>query len=287
MNSSRLFAAEQMFALYRAEYEAIFGPMPPLDDTSRFPALPASLTGCQPSTADPQPTCNGTEHGMPGDHAEYDSLAPADQDAVTRVVVNMGKALGAYERLLTCGSGRFDSWVHGQKDAMSPSEQRGAQIFVGRGKCSSCHLGAFLSDQKFHNVGLEPTAVAVAFIDEGDMGASVGLAEDIADPLNVRGPFSDGDDGRLPKAIAPNMTGAFRTPTLRCVTKRPTFMHTGQLSSLSEVVAFFAVGGDPFGYPGTSEIGPLGLSAAEQADLVAFLGALEGPGPQPNLEVKP
>jgi cytochrome c peroxidase len=287
MNSSRLFAAEQMYALYRPDYEAIFGPMPPLGDTSRFPLLLADQTGCQPSTLDPQPICNGTEHGLPGDHAEFDGLAPADQDAVTQVVVNMGKALGAYERLLTCGTGRFDQWVHGRTNALSPSEKRGALLFVGRGKCSSCHSGAYLSDQKFHNVGLEPTAVAVAFIDEGDPGASAGLAAAIADPLNVKGSFSDGDDGRLPASVAPDMTGAFRTPGLRCVSKRPTFMHTGQLTSLADVVAFFAGGGDSFGYPGKSEILSLGLSREDQADLVAFLGALDGPGPRPTLEARP
>jgi len=77
---------------------------------ARFPKLSAEVTGCTPSTVDPVPTCNGTEHGLPGDGAEFDALAPADQDAVSQVVVNMGKALGAYERLLDCGPSRFDAW---------------------------------------------------------------------------------------------------------------------------------------------------------------------------------
>jgi cytochrome c peroxidase len=286
-NSSRLFAAEQLYALYQADYEAIFGPMPPFSDTTRFPPLSADLTGCQPSTVDPQPTCNGTEHGMPGDHAEFDGLAPADQDAVTRVVVNMGKAIGAYERLLACGPGRFDQWMHGQTDALSDSEVRGAGIFVGRGKCVSCHSGPYFSDQQFHNVGLQPAVVAVVIIDENDPGAITGIAEAIADPLNVTGSFSDGNDGRLPASTKPSMNGAFRTPTLRCASKRPTFMHTGQFSSFAEVVSFFAEGGDAFGYPGQSEIAPLSLSAQDQADLVAFLGTLDGPGPAASLQKKP
>jgi len=33
-NSSRLFVAEQVFNLYRGDYEAIFGAMPPLDDAT-------------------------------------------------------------------------------------------------------------------------------------------------------------------------------------------------------------------------------------------------------------
>jgi cytochrome c peroxidase len=287
MNSSRLYAAEQAYALYKADYEAIFGPMPPFDDTARFPSLSADETGCQPTTVDPLPTCNGTEHGMPGDHAEFDGLAPADQVAVTRVVVNMGKALGAYERLITCGSSRFDQWMHGEASALSASEQRGAGIFVGRGKCVGCHSGPYLSDQKFHNVGLLPTLVSVIVLDAEDPGAMVGLAEAIADPLNVKGQFSDGNDGRLPATVGANMNGAFRTPILRCVSKRPTFMHTGQLSSLADVVAFFTRGGDPFGYPGKSEIGALDLDAQDEEDLVAFLQTLEGPGPASSLQTRP
>ena len=287
MNSSRLFAAEQMYALYRADYEAIFGPMPPLGDTTRFPALSAGLTGCQPSTTDPLPTCNGTKHGVPGDGAEFDRLAPPDQDAVTQVVVNMGKALGAYERLIACGPSRFDQWMHGQAAALSPAEQRGARVFATSGKCISCHSGPYLSDQRFHNVGLKPTTVAVVFIDSNDQGASAGLAAVLTDPLNVRGKFSDGDDGRLPASVDAGDSGAFRTPTLRCVGQRRSFMHTGQLSSLAQVVAFFAGGGDSFGYVGSSELTPLSLSDTDRQDLVAFLGALQGAGPAMNLQEKP
>jgi cytochrome c peroxidase len=287
MNSSRLFVAEQIFALYRSDYEAIFGAMPPLDDATRFPPLSAALTGCQPSTVDPQPTCNGTKHGMPGDGAEFDGLSSADQDAVTLVVADMGKALGAYERLLDCGPSRFDQWLGGQSDALSPSEQRGAAIFVGSGKCVSCHSGPFLSDQQFHNVGLQPTTVAVVFTDQGDVGAEAGLSAALVDPLNVQGKFSDGDDGRLPASVNPTLNGAFRTPTLRCGARRPSFMHTGQLKTLSDVVAFFTRGGDQFGYPGANELTPLALSAQDQADLVAFLGTLEGPGPANALLTAP
>jgi Di-haem cytochrome c peroxidase len=104
MNSSRLYAAEQIFARYQADYEAVFGPMPPLDDASQFPVLSAQLTGCQPQNpAAPQPVCDGTYHGMPGDHAEFDGMTASNQLAVTTVVVNAGKAIGAFERLLTCG----------------------------------------------------------------------------------------------------------------------------------------------------------------------------------------
>jgi cytochrome c peroxidase len=288
MNGSRLFAAEVVFARHRADYQAIFGPLPPLDDAARFPPLTAAQAGCQPKKADTSPVCDGTTHGMPKDGAEYDALTPGDQHAVTEVIVNVGKAIGAYERLLTCGPGRFDAWMHGKTDALTRAERRGAQLFVGRGQCVRCHSGPFLSDQAFHVVGLQPKPVAVVFVDADDHGAKVGLAAAQEDPLNVRGSFSDGDDGRLPTAPVDARTeGAFRTPTLRCVSRRPSFMHTGHLAKLDDVVAFFARGGDAFGYLGAKEIAPLSLTAQEQRDLVAFLGTLEGEGPPPSLRSKP
>jgi cytochrome c peroxidase len=65
---------------------------------------------------------------------------------------------------------------------------------------------------------------------------------------------------------------------MRCVAMRPTFMHTGQLQTLADVVSFFNAGGANDGYLGTSEIQPLRLSALQQSDLVAFLESLTGPG---------
>lgn len=285
MNSSRLYVAQRIFASYRADYEAVFGEMPPLDDAERFPPLSAELTGCALKRGERSPSC--AARGVPGDEAEFDSMSAADQDAVTQVIVNFGKALGAYQRLLDCGPGRFDAWMAGDETALSASEQRGAQLFVGAGKCVSCHSGPFLSDQQFHNVGLRPTAVAVVFIDQDDSGASLGLAAALADPLNSLGKFSDGDDGRLPASVPTEMLGAFRTPTLRCVASRPSFMHTGQLKTLTDVVAFFTRGGDHFGFLGVNELAELPLSLEQEQDLVAFLGTLEGPGPAAELLIDP
>jgi cytochrome c peroxidase len=285
MNSSRLYVAEQLFARYRTDYEPIFGSMPPLDDAKRFPQLSVDQTGC--AKLNSSNVCADKMHGVPGDGAEYDGLSEADRDAVTRVVVNMGKALGAYERLLTCGTSAFDRFMGGDATALSRSAQRGASLFVTKGQCAKCHDGPFFSDEGFHNVGLQPTVVATVFIDTADPGAAQGLADLLADPLNTKGKYSDGDDGRLPSRVEPGDSGAFRTPRLRCATKRPAFMHTGQLKSLDAVVSFFNRGGDPYGYPGTSEIHSLDLSAREQADLVAFLESLDGDGPPDSLKGPP
>lgn len=285
MNGSRLYAAVQVFERYRSPYEAIFGALPPLDDAERFPHLAASEAGCQKLDKDSK--CTTKMRGAPGDGAEFDALSREDQDAVTRVWVNVGKALAAYQRLLTCGEGPFDAWVKGDGGAISRAAQRGAGLFVGKAGCVSCHSGPYLSDEKFHNVGLRPEVVAVAFLDANDAGAGVGLPLAKADPLSSLGAFSDGNDSRLPDQVGPEYDGAFRTPRLRCVAERPAFMHTGHVRKLSDVIDFFDRGGQQGGYPGTSEIKPLNLTALERADLLAFLHTLTGPGPAAALLVPP
>ena len=52
---------------------------------------------------------------------------------------------------------------------------------------------------------------------------------------------------------------------------------------MEDVVDFFAKGGDRDGFPGTSENFPRRLGDSEKAQLVAFLRALDGPGPDASL----
>jgi cytochrome c peroxidase len=284
-NSSRLYAVKRIFESYKPDYEAIFGALPPLDDAVRFPDLTVTETGCRQLDANNK--CIGVMRGAPGDGAEYDGMTAADQDAVTRVWVNVGKSIAAYERLLSCGPSRFDQWAQGDDTALDRAEQRGAALFAGKGQCISCHSGPYLSDEKFHNVGLKPGTVATVFIDSNDPGASEGLKAAKADPLNVQGIYSDGDDGRLPDTLGPELEGAFKTPRLRCISGHPSFMHTGQFRTLDEVVAFFSGGGDMYGFPGTNELENVGLTLRERSDLVAFLKALDGPGPDSALLQSP
>ncbi len=272
MNSSRLYVAQQVAAHFRDTYEAVFGDS--LDAIAHIPLLSAEMTGC--STMNRATNVGSDCHGVPGDGAEYDSLSDVDKDRVTRIVVNVGKAIAAFERQLTCGPSRFDAWVAGDEEALSDAEERGAELFVGAAGCVSCHSGPFFTDQQFHNVGLAPGLVAAAFRDDNDHGAAVGLAAAAADPLNAAGVYSDIPETRIPAELSPSLEGAFRTPSLRCVGIRPSFMHTGQMLSLKAVVAFFDSGGHTGAYFGTKEIAPLGLSDEQKQDLVAFLNALGG-----------
>ena len=270
-NSSRLFVAQQIARLYRDEYEAIFGPLPALD---RYAPVAAADAGCLDLPLE-------TAHGV--------CIKPGyDDNDVTRVIVNMGKAIQAYTRQLRCGQSRFDAWMAGDSTALNADEQAGALLFVGKAGCDTCHSGPYLTDRSYHNVGLHPDFVFfVVPID--DHGAAQGLAAMLSDPLNSKGPFSDGYDGRLdhlPSDLS-RWDGAFSTPGLRCVNRRPSFMHTGQFRSLEDVVIFFNNGGDANGYRGASENVRRGLTGAERAELVAFLKALDGPGPERALLAAP
>lgn len=298
-NSSRLYFAQEVARRYAGAYLAVFGTDPRVVLDPAYPQLTASTTGCEiPLTTSSTPTedcAGGTRRGVPG-AADYDALTSEQQRVVTEIAINAGKALAAYERKLSCGASRFDAFMHGDRTALSESEQRGATLFVGKAKCASCHSGPFFSDQSFHNVGLFPALVSAAFLRNNDPGAQRGLAQVITDPLNVTSAYSDGNDGRLPAGVAPEMLGAFRTPMLRCSSGRPSFMHTGQVRSLEEVVRFFNVGGHKqpgvpaaaiLGYMGETEIAPLGLNDQEVTDLVAFLRALDGPGPSAELLREP
>lgn len=279
-NSGRLLVAEQVFRFHRAEYESIFGPMPALDDASLYPQLDPALAGC---TVGVDPVCRG----MPGDGRDYDGMTEEARYEVTEVTVNAAKAIAAYVAQLRCGPSRFDAWLDGDESALDASEVRGAALFVGRAHCVDCHSGPNLTDGRFHNVGLRPGVVAVAFVDEDDRGAGEGVALGLDDSLSTRGEHSDGVRSGLPTSVGPELEGAFRTPTLRCIDEQPSYMHTGQFTALEQVVRFFDRGGDELGFPGTSEIRPLGLTEEERTDLVAFLGSLGGDGPDPALLTDP
>ncbi len=294
-NSSRLFFAQDIARRHADNYQAVFGSDPRTVLGASYPQPAVTATGCQMTlnnSTTPREECTGgTRTGTPGT-TDYDALTSDQKRAITTIAMNAGKAIAAYERKLSCGASRFDEFMHGDKTALSESEQRGAALFVGKGKCAGCHSGPFFSDQKFHNVGLFPVVVSAAFLRNNDSGAQRGLEQVLADPLNVRGEFSNGDDGRLPASVAPEALGAFRTPMLRCSSQRPSFMHTGQFKTLEEVVAFFNQGGHKqpgvpaaaiIGFLGETEVAPLGLDAQEVTDLVAFVKALDGPGPAASL----
>lgn len=70
-------------------------------------------------------------------------------------------ALAAYQRTLRSPRTRFDDWLSGDDSALTPREQSGFILFVGRAGCVSCHGGWRFSDDRRHDIGLSGTSEAL------------------------------------------------------------------------------------------------------------------------------
>jgi cytochrome c peroxidase len=104
----------------------------------------------------------------------WSCLSTANKELLTRVQVNFGKAIEAYERTLLGGNSAFDRFVReGQSsDAISPQAKRGARLFVGKASCIDCHNGYLLSDGDFHNIGIPQTGDHVPTVDDCPHGSA-------------------------------------------------------------------------------------------------------------------
>lgn len=247
---------------YKTEYEAVFDPLPELDDASRFPP-----------------------EGKPGD-AAFDGMSEADQIAVNTIFSNIGKSVEAYQRLLITPDAPFDRYVAGDTAGISLEAKRGLKIFIGKGGCVDCHNTPRFTDNGFHNIGV-PSGL------EEDKGRFQGIPKLLNNMFNSMGIYSDSRVaseqmlGSLETKLADQ--GAFRTPTLRNVAVTAPYFHTGEFPTLASVIAFKNAGGYTTGFPGMEAvpIEPLGLSEEEQSDLIAFLETLTGESPPAYLLRKP
>jgi cytochrome c peroxidase len=158
--------------------------------------------------------------------------------------IGVAKAIAAYERTILSGNAPYDKFRAGDTNALSPAAKRGLTLFEGKARCVTCHSGFNFTDESYHNLGVG---------------------------MNREKP----DLGRFTVTKREEHKGAFKTPTLRDVAKRPPYMHDGSHASLTEVVALYNVGGVKNPWL-SGEMKPLGLDATEIADLVAFMEALTG-----------
>lgn len=62
-------------------------------------------------------------------------------------------ALATYERTLLTPGSRFDHWLEGENDALSPAEQDGYRLFRSLG-CISCHQGVNIGGNLFEQPGI-------------------------------------------------------------------------------------------------------------------------------------
>ena len=161
---------------------------------------------------------------------------------------NVGRAIAAFQRTLISGNSPFDRFDYdGDQKAISESAKRGKNLFFDKARCNLCHMGTNFSDEKFHNIG---------------------IGWDDSDTLDL---------GRYRLSKNEKDLGAFKTPTLREITKTAPYMHDGRFATLEDVIKHYNKGGvkNPFL---DNQVIPLNLSDLEIKDLLSMLRSLEGEG---------
>lgn len=285
LNFSRMEVAHllQADAALRAAYERLFGAMPDLSDSARFPPR------ARPMPDKPEDPA----------HRAWIAMQPDDRAAVNRVLAGALKAIAAYERTLISRASPFDQFAAalragdaGLAGRYPLDAQRGLRIFLGKGNCRLCHSGPQFSDGEFHDIRIPPLAGGPAI----DSARYDGVKRLLAGEFNARGPHSDQRDGPAAEKLEflnsrPEFWGLFKTPTLRNVARTPPYMHQGQFATLGKVLHYYSTleNALPPNHHGAREtvLVPLGLSPGEMLDVIAFLESLTDESVDPTLLGKP
>lgn len=183
-----------------------------------------------------------------------DSTPPVTESLLRNV-------LAAYVRTLVRLDSRFDVAVRGDTLALTSEERHGFTVFMGKGRCGTCHFAPLFS-------GVIPPAFAMS---EAEIIGVPSRADTIGATLDTDFGLAAIDNIALHR-------GAFNVPTLRNIARTAPYMHNGAYATLEQVVDFYNRGGGaavgalvPYQ---TLPKSPLNLSATEQHDLIAFLKSL-------------
>ena len=194
----------------------------------------------------------------------FDHAFPAAQQTERSAAITPDRirvAVAAYLRSLTALNSRVDQALRGDTARLTADERTGFNVFVGKGKCATCHY------LPLTNGTIPPTF----------QRAEVEILGVPAQPT-WRSARVDPDSGRFRISRAPLHLYAFRTPSLRNVALTAPYMHNGVYQTLEEVVRFYNGGGGAgIGIHHINQSLPterLGLTDAEQRALVAFMRAL-------------
>ncbi|ETZ20883.1 cytochrome-c peroxidase [Pedobacter sp. V48] len=172
---------------------------------------------------------------------------------------NIRNALGSYIRTLTSLNSPFDKYVRGDKSQLTKQELNGFNLYMGKGKCGTCHFTPLFN-------GTVPPDFRVT------------ETEVIGVPLTAVAKEIDTDPGKYNLRKLTLYKNAFKTPTIRNIELTGPYMHNGIYKTLEEVIDFYNDGGG-FGLgmdiPNqTLPFDKLNLTVTEKQDIVAFLKTL-------------
>jgi cytochrome c peroxidase len=258
-------------------------------------------------------------------------LSTSDRTLATKDFDEFAQAIAAYESSDSVSpfTSKFDYSLNpNSKVKFTAQEQRGYDLFRGKGGCNTCHLDGrsstqlggtdtgqaasvqpLFTDTTYNNLGL-PKNVKLPWYSEDtpDQWGFTGNPLGFGFTDEGMGLFLDGFYGAPPNldwgVLLPQFEGKFQTSTARNAAQIPyagfvkAYMHNGYLTSLKEVVHFYNTrdvypfnvlsGHCPTGtvekvncWPMPEDpnnenttIGHLGLTSADENDIVAFLKTL-------------
>jgi len=226
---------------------------------------------------------NPVEMGMAGRDQEIGALLesepvyrelsqaafPDDENPFS--VLNAVRAIAAFVRSIVSFDSPYDRYLAGDLAALSPSAERGMELFFSeRLECFHCHGGFNLTDSTTH---------ANTNIDRAGFH-NTGLYN-----LNASGAYPEENTGLFDMTGENRDMGRFRAPTLRNVALTKPYMHDGSVETLHDVVDNYARGGrliESGLHAGDGRLSPFKsefvngfeLSDTERVDLIEFLSSL-------------
>lgn len=195
-------------------------------------------------------------------------------------IQHVANAIAAYETVaFTFEDSPFDRYIHGDQDALTEQQKRGAILFYGEAGCASCHAGGLLTDQQFYNLAVPQIGPGKGREQPYDLGHARETGSDCdrftfrTAPLRnvaITGPW-------MHNGAFTTLEGAVRHH-LNPVTNLQTYDPTQLVADLADtcqdqpetLAAILASVSD------AASIG-IQLSDSEMADLLAFLHALTAP----------
>jgi cytochrome c peroxidase len=171
-------------------------------------------------------------------------------------------ALASYIRSLAPFNSRLDQYMRGDHKKLNNEEKDGFNIFMGKAKCGSCHFAPLFNGTQSPLFGKSEAEV-------------LGVPAK-ADTSNAK---IDSDLGRFAISPYPQYKYAFKTTTLRNVSKTAPYMHNGVYKTLEEVLSFYNRGGGAgIGIKLDNQTlapEPLNLTNREIKSVIAFLKTLD------------
>ena len=182
----------------------------------------------------------------------------------------IAKSIATFERSYQVNrfTSKYDFYLKG-KVALTAQEQRGLQLFNGKGNCFACHPSTSVD-------GKTPPLFTDFSYD------NLGIPRNMEYPFYQMNPSPYPDLGLGKIVNDPAQNGKFKVMTLRNIALTAPYSHNGYFKTLKEIVHYYNTKSITGMWPApdvaenvnTTELGNLGLNGQEEDDIVAFLMTL-------------